>query len=50
MDVKIVALVPTRGDRPKMLNHMHVLMHTQTKKLHGMVIVDNPNYGKRGIN
>jgi len=40
-DVKIVALVPTRGDRHKMLQNMKRLMDRQTKPLHGMVIVDD---------
>lgn len=42
MDVKVVALVPTRGDRPRMLAHMHRLMEKQTKPLHGMVVMDDP--------
>ena len=40
-DVKVVALVPTRGDRPKMLENMKSMMSRQTKPLHGMVIVDD---------
>jgi len=40
-DVKIVALVPTRGDRPNQLANMRRMMNGQTRPLHGMVIVDD---------
>lgn len=40
-DIKIVALVPTRGDRHQMLQNMKRLMSNQTKQLHGMVVVDD---------
>lgn len=39
---KIVALVPTRGDRHKMLANMHRLMSLQTLPLYGMVVFDDP--------
>lgn len=40
--IKVVALVPTRGDRPKLLDNMRRMMRAQTMSLHGMVIVDDP--------
>jgi len=40
-DVKIVALVPTRGDRQTLLANMHNMMSRQTKQLYGMVVVDD---------
>jgi len=47
-DIKIVALVPTRGDRPKMLENMKRLMTNQTQQLHGLVIFDDePIYPKK---
>jgi len=41
-EVKIVALIPTRGNRGALLDNCKRMMAAQTQPLYGMVVVDDP--------